>query len=146
MTKKIKAYFAHPWISRTKGAAKATEQYLKNRLENVEIVNPFDVGDLTKQWIKNPLNISIAKGIIRKDLSLLQECDIIISYFPNAAGDIPMTGGVGTPMEIFFMRHILNKPAYCLTPFKHPWLIALEVKTFEDIDKLIEAVKTEMQL
>jgi nucleoside 2-deoxyribosyltransferase len=146
LKKPIKVYFGHPWITRIHGAAKATEEYLKMHLPNVEIINPFEVGDLTAEWIKNPLSIAIAKAIVRKDLSLLQECDIVISYFPDTAGDIKLNGGIGTPMELFYMRHVLNKPVYCLTPYRHPWLIALGVKTFSDIDELVETVHLEMQL
>ena len=146
MNKKLKAYFAHPWISRTHGAAIIVQRLLEQALPEIEFINPFLAGDLTEQWLAKPNDLTVAKAIVRKDLQLMQECDVIISYFPDMAGIIPLTGGIGTPMEYFYMRHVLYKPVYALTPFKHPWLMALDVRCEQDIYVLIKRIRTELKL
>lgn len=144
--KKIRAYFAHPHICRTHGAANLILKVLKEHLPEVEFVNPFEQGDITERWLTHPTDLSIAKEIVRKDLALIQDCNIVIAYFPNTAGTEKLTGGIGTPMELFYTRHILNKPAYALTCYKHPWLIGLDVRCEDNIDVLIARIRREMGL
>ncbi len=144
--KKLRAYFAHPWITRTHGAANLVLKVLKEYLPEIEFVNPFESGDLTERWTQHPTDLSIAKEIIRKDFSLMQECDLIISYFPDTAGDTPLKGSIGTPMEYLYMRYFLCKPVYALTCFVHPWLIGLDVRCEDNIDVLIARIRREMGL
>jgi len=123
------------------------QQELEKGLPEIEFVNPFEVGDLTAQWIQKPNDLAIAKTIVRKDLQLMRDCDLIISYFPDMINATePTRGTIGTPMEYFYMRHILNKPAYALSPYRHPWLMALDVRCEIDIDVLIKRVRTELKL
>lgn len=142
---KIKAYYAHPWITETRGASLIVERTLEKALPEIEFVNPFRVGDHTERWLNHP-TLDVAKGIVRKDLELMQQCDVLIAYFPDMAGDVALSGGIGTPMEFWYFRHELNKPAYALTPFKHPWIWALDVRCETDIYELIKRVKTELNL
>ena len=49
--KKLRAYFAHPWITRTHGAANLVLKVLKEYLPEIEFVNPFEQGDITERWL-----------------------------------------------------------------------------------------------
>ena len=146
MTKKLRAYYAHSYITETHGAASIVENILQRELPEIEIVNPFFVGDKTERWLSDKGNLAVAKEIVRTDVELMNGCDLIISYFPDIAGTIQLSGGIGTPMEIWYFRYTLNRPVYALTPFIHPWLMALEVKASQDIFELCSQIRREMRL
>jgi len=134
----MKVYFGHPYETETRGAAIIVLRALQKAFPTWEFVNPFD-SDLTEVWLKNPNNIATAKAIVQKDLHLICQCDLLVAYLP----DVPNAGrGVlGTPMEIFYAAYAKNSPVYCLTPFKHPWLMALDVICADDLDELIKRMK-----
>lgn len=143
MKQKIRAYYAHPLTTRTCGIANVVLKNLQENLPEIEFVNPFEQGDHTRQWLQQP-NIKSAKEIIRKDLHLIQDCDIVISYFPDSINTQKLTGSIGTPMEYFYARYCLNKLVYALTPYIHPWMMALDVKCEDDIYKLIKRIRKEV--
>jgi len=134
----LKAYFAHPYESEVKGAAKIVLHLLQTALPDWQFLNPFD-SDLTEVWLKDPENITTAKAIMCKDLKLICQSDIVVAYLP----DVPMAprGVIGTPMEIFYSVYCSNTAVYCLTPFHHPWLMALDVYCTDDIDALIKKLE-----
>ena len=143
--KKLKAYFAHAHYSETHGAAIVTLHFLRKGLPEVEIMNPFD-HDLTESWLKNPQSKTIAKAIVRKDLEMIQDCDFIITYLPRMIGETKYDGSFGTAMEIWYSRMELNKTVYALCGIRHPWLLALNIKMEEDLDTLIQLIRSEWQL
>ncbi len=144
--KKLRAYFAHPWITETHGAAAIVQRIIEEKLPEIELVNPFYVGDKTERWLNDKNNLATAKEIVRTDLELMQGCDVIISYFPDIAGVVQLSGGIGTPMEYWYFGYTLQRPIYALTPFKHPWLMALGIRTSQDIFELCKQIRTEMKL
>jgi len=108
-------------------------------------MNPFD-HDLTESWLKNPQSKTIAKAIVRKDLEMIQDCDFIITYLPRMIGETKYDGSFGTAMEIWYSRMELNKTVYALCGIRHPWLLALNIKMEEDLDTLIQLIRSEWQL
>jgi len=138
----MKIYFAHPFA--TEGfSAKVVLWFLQKAFPDWKFCNPFD-SPLTQLWFDSPVNKhkQIAKEIVEKDLSLIKESDAVLAYIPDLlAEDFPSYAMLGTAMEIFYARRELHKPVYALTPFHHPWLIALEVKTAATTDELKKMLK-----
>ncbi|MCW3994910.1 MAG: hypothetical protein NWE98_02020 [Candidatus Bathyarchaeota archaeon] len=144
---KYTAYYAHPYVTEECGSAFLVECKLAKELPEIKLVNPFKVGDLTEKWVTNKeKSVALSKQIVRKDLTLMQQSDLLISFFPDMAGNKQLTGGIGTPIEFWYFRYHLQRPAYALTPYIHPWITALEVRCETDIDRLIKRIRMEMKL
>lgn len=145
--KKLRAYFAHPEKTEVKGAAIVVEHWIEINIPELALLNPFTIcRSLENSFRKNPQSITIAKAIVREELNLIKDSDFVVVYYPNMCGTEPFFGGFGTPMEMFYARHCMMKPVYALTPFVHPWLIALGVKCFKDVDEMIEEIKRDWKL
>lgn len=144
-TKKIKAYYCHSWASEVDGAAKLVEFLIGKNLPGLELVNPFKK-DLTEQWLQKPNDLGLAKQIVRTDLELIKECDIVFAYLPDTIGNEKYTGSYGSAMEVFFTRYVLGKPCYVLGEASHPWLMGLEVRHETTLDAMIARLKTELKL
>lgn len=134
----MKCYYSHPFESEIKGGGKVILDMLRRELPNWEFINPFD-SDLTEVWLKDPTNIVTAKAIVNKELKLICQSDVVVAYLPdvNNAG----RGVLGTPMEIFYASYFNGTPVFCLTEFQHPWLMALDVHCFSELERLIEKLK-----
>ena len=111
--------------------------WLSKELPDYEWINPFD-SPLTEQWMDRP-NAEIARKIVKKDLDLIKHADIVIAYLP----DVPHLHSIGVPMEIFYARYCLGKPVYVVTPWYHPWLLALECNCFATFDDLVRFLRGE---
>lgn len=138
----MKIYFAHPFA--TEGSsAKVVLWALQKAFPDWKFCNPFD-SPLTQLWFDSPANKKeqIAKEIVVKDLKLIRRSNAVLAYIPDLmVEDAPSYATLGTAMEIFYARKILGKPVYALTPFYHPWLVALNVKTASNLDELKKMLK-----
>jgi len=142
---KLICYFSHAWSSEVSGAAKLTLHLLRKALPEIDIQNPFE-HDLTPQYKKNPHSITLSKAIIRKDVEMIKDCDLVIAYLPRMIGETKYEGSWGTAMELWISRMELNKSVYALCGQIHPWLLGLEIKMEEDLDTLIKRIRLEMKL
>jgi len=139
---RFKIYLSHAIERRREG--NFLEYYLNYMLgeDNIEIFNPFKYqGDIREAWLKGNHSKDIADQIMHKDLELIRDSDLVLTFVPGKES-------IGTSMEIFFARYHLKVPVIILIQEAHPWLVSLgacRVTSLEtlvtEVMKLIEAKK-----
>lgn len=139
----VKVYVAHPFATETSGSAKLLFWKLQHDFPDWMFINPFD-DPLTKRWEEMPTQ-AIAKKIVEKDLAFIRNCDLVLAYLSDIVFEEIGYATIGTAMEIFYAGHVLKKPIYCLTRFCHPWLLAFNVKTESDYEKLKNTLKEDFK-
>ena len=135
----MKVYFAHPRVTETYGSFFLFQLLLEKEFPDWKFVNPFQ-SPLTKEWYEKR-DLETAMKIIRKDLDLINECDIVLTFLPDTVFDDKQNTTIGTAMEIFYASYILHKPVFALTPFTHPWLLFF----VDVICRNIEDLKTKLK-
>lgn len=134
-----KIYLAHPRVTETHGGFFLFKLLLEKEFPEWQFVNPFH-SPLTEEWYKSP-TLETAIKIIKKDLELIDECDIVLAYLPDMTFEDEQNASIGTAMEIFYTNYVLHKTVFALTPFNHPWLL-----NFVDvICRNIEDLKTKLR-
>jgi len=85
--------------------AQALIEFLKKHID-IEIVNPF-CHPYTERWYKQPTR-ELADKIVLKDLNWINDCDLVIAFYPEY--------GIGTCMEIWYTHTMeRGKPIFVIT-------------------------------
>jgi len=138
MGRKLKIYLSHAIERMQEG------RFLKMFLEHVfrdgiEIFNPFHYqGSIRERWVSGERTKSIADMIMRKDLELIRDSDLIIAYITG-------NESIGTSMEIFFARFVIDKPVIVLILEDHPWLLSLGACRVMSVEQLIQEVRKHVE-
>jgi len=137
----MKFYLAHPWEMKDEIRKWELEVEFKY---GIDFLNPFfDIKRLDIEEIvrgKNePRGIYRKEDgleIVKRDLELIEKSSGLVAFLELDAKSI------GTPIEIFYSSHILNKLTYVITKTckGHPWISGLATEIFnskEDFEKYL---------
>jgi len=138
-----KYYLAHHIHSRHK--IRKWELKIEKKL-NIDLFNPFydtprsDI-KLINMGLLEPYDYKkrSVSDIVEGDLNNLKQCDGLVAILSGFS--------IGVPIEIFYCKHILNKPVYVvleadLKHYKgHPWIRYLADKIFTSRSSLTKYLK-----
>lgn len=128
-----KIYLAHPKSRRKE--IKKFERKLKKA--GFEVVNAFDLNPWEKAWEQakeTQKNMRIvAMKLVDFDLDLIEECDILIAFYPEVHGQ-------ATDIEIYHAAANRGMNVFVLTTLVHPFYLvyALPFKTEKTLLKFLE--------
>ena len=97
------------------------ELHLESKYE-IQIVNPFY--DVNREDVKavddglKPRYNGDYTIVVQSDLKLVEDSHAVIACIDGSFG-------LGTPMEMFYARHVLSKAVFAICPpehIDHPWL------------------------
>ena len=129
----MKLYLAHPFTMRKE--IREWELFFE-KYTGVELLNPFyDVenDDMAKfdEGLAEPRTIETREDgneIMERDLHSIYWCQGLVGILEYGKESF------GTPMEVFYNSHILQRPTYIITKsaIGHPWVKALATMTFKN--------------
>ena len=129
----MNVYFSHPAKTEFDGTAKILLKVLQRNFPTITFINPFN-SPLTHQYLNNLGDEKTAKKIVEKDLIHIRESQLMVAYQPYISR--------GTTMEIFYARTQCYIPViiYKCPDHQHPWLLGLNCKIVQSLDKLIKEI------
>jgi hypothetical protein len=74
-------------------------------------------------------------GLVADDMRDIRSSEFLISHIPL---DTVMAG---TPMEIFYTNHVLNRPVYTFPKNPSPWYLRWSTQSFDTLEELLQYVK-----
>jgi len=125
MSKKLKAYFAHPWRSKDLPDKQRIIDILESR--KVEVIDPFTgENELCEKYGEKDYypncNYELGRAIWLKDLQQIRNCDMVVAWIPdNVEGRV-----MGTSYELCYA--FMQYPAkfiQIISPLKHPFFAYL---------------------
>jgi len=145
----MKLYLAHGIFTRrdVRKLEKDIEKKLKIKLHNPFYDNPFEKKKRILQTLnslidENPdyhitveLKYSprLSKRIVEEDMKYIKECDGLLAVIFEPS--------IGAAMEIFYAKHVLDKPVIVYTPWDHPWLYYFSDKVVKDKKALYKELR-----
>jgi nucleoside 2-deoxyribosyltransferase len=138
----VKLYLAHPIIDNEK--IRQWQLSIKDSIPHLELVNPFydgverkDIKRYNRRKNRVYLKTDFRK-IVDNDLDLIKSCEGVLAIVTKHIS-------IGTPMEIFFNAHVLQRPTFLIILEKnlrvHPWLQYYSTKTFESLREFERWIK-----